>query len=276
MGLPDWKRIVSRGNPLIVQTAKLSSRKFREERSAFFFEGAHLLEEYLRFGGMPENVFVREDCAERYLPLLSPLPPETVAVVSAPVYDKMTGEQAPQGILTVARVPACVPAVTDATEVPGRVILLESVRDNGNVGTVIRTAAALGWTCVLTTDCADLFSPKTVRASMGALFSGCAALCPDPVSFIRSFESAGRRTFAAALAEGGEILGRFDVKEGDCFIVGNEGQGISPELADAAGRTVRIPMTDAAESLNAAAAAAVLMWEGARTDGTLKTDRRKG
>lgn len=260
----EWSRIASRGNPVIVQTAKLSSRKNREETSAFFFEGVHLLEEYLRFGWTPERVFVREDRVGDCLPLLQRVPPETVTVVPEPVFEKLCTEQAPQGILTVSRYLPCIPEIDSPSEIPGRTILLESVRDNGNVGTVIRTAAALGWTCVLSSDCADVYSPKTVRASMGTLFAGGTAVCRDLEGLVRKLRESGRRVWAAALEEGGETLGRFEFREDDCFIVGNEGQGISEKLLKAAGRTVRIPMTDKAESLNAASAAAVLMWEGSR------------
>lgn len=263
MGLSDWKRITSRSNPLIVRTAKLSSRKFREETSSFFFEGVHLLEEYLRFGWKPETVFVREDCAGRYADLLSRVPEEALTAVPESVFDKLTTEQAPQGILTVSRFLPCVPSVSDPEDLPGRLLLLESVRDSGNVGTVIRTAAAFGWTCLLTSDCADVWSQKTVRASMGTLFSGCAAVCEDPAAFVRACGKRGRRVFAAALGDG-EKLGSFAIRPDDCFIVGNEGQGISSELLDAAGQIVTIPMTGNAESLNAAVAASVLMWEGSR------------
>ena len=268
MGRSEWKRIASRGNPMIVQAAKLSSRKFREETSTFFFEGVHLLEEYLRFGWTPETVFVREDCAEKYGPLLDPLPDDRVVCVPDHVYDKLCTEQAPQGLLTVSKYLPCVPDAGEPSLFPGRLLLLESVRDAGNAGTVVRTASALGWTCVLSSDCADVYSPKTVRATMGALFSGSAAVCRDPVSFVRKLRSEGRPVWAAALGEG-ETLGRFECPPGCCVIVGNEGQGVSEELIAAAGRTVRIPMTGKTESLNAAAAAAVLMWEGSRADGSL-------
>lgn len=266
MGLSDWKRITSRSNPLIVRTAKLSSRKFREETSSFFFEGLHLLEEYLRFGWKPETVFVHEDCAARYAGLLERVPEDAVVVVPESVFDKLTTEQAPQGLLTVSRLLPCVPSVSDPSGLPGRILMLESVRDSGNVGTVIRTAAAFGWTCLLTPDCADVWSHKTVRASMGTLFSGCVSVCADPAGFVRACAAGGRRVFAAALGNG-ERLGSFPIRPDDCFVVGNEGQGVSRELIEASQSVVTIPMTASAESLNAAVAAAVLMWEGFRSDG---------
>ena len=258
------KRIESRSNPLVVRVGKLASRKHREEEKMFFFEGAHLLEEYLRFGHIPHTVFFTDDALKKYRPLLSSLPEETLCSVPDTVFAKLSTEQAPQGILTVSPYLSCIREVSQASEVPGRVLFLESLRDNGNVGTVLRTAAALGWSVVLSADCADVYASKTVRATMGALFSRNTYLCKDPVSFIRSFQGTGRRTYAAALSEKSCILGSFSVGDQDLFVIGNEGQGISQDLLNACDSGVLIPMTNAAESLNASIAAAVIMWEGVR------------
>ncbi len=261
------KRISSRSNPLVVSVGKLSARKYREDSKQFFFEGAHLLEEYLRFGYQPRMVFVCDGAETKYAALLRKVPDELLYSVPESVYAKLSTEQAPQGLLTVSAFLPCVRQVSIAEEMPGRVLLLQSVRDNGNVGTVIRTAAALGWSVVLSDDCADLYAAKTVRASMGTLFSGMVSVCGDPVAFARSFASVGRRMFAAALDEQECRLGSFPLRNDDGFVIGNEGQGITPELLAACNNAVVIPMTGNAESLNAAVAAAIIMWEGARSNG---------
>ena len=260
------KRIESRSNPLIVNTGKLSERKHRLASGKFFFEGAHLLEEYLRFGFVPDTVFVCDGAEQKYAGLLSRVHDERLCSVPAFVFEKLSTEQAPQGLLTVSAFLPCVKTVSDGRELSGKILLLQSVRDNGNVGTVIRTAAALGWNCVLTPDCADVYASKTVRATMGTLFSGCVSVCRDPVSFVNALRGSGRRVFGAALGEKQKMLGAFDLQNDDCFIVGNEGQGISKELLSVCDHAVLIPMTGKAESLNASVAAAVIMWEGARND----------
>ena len=262
------KRIESRNNPIVVQTGKLSSRKHREEMRLFFFEGAHLLEEYLRFGQAPKTVFIRDGAEEAYASLLRRVPEEALISVPEHVFSKLSTEQAPQGILTVSPYLSCVRRVSSAEETLGRVLFLASVRDAGNVGTVIRTAASLGWTVVLSPDCADPYAAKTVRASMGALFSGVVCVCEDPLAYIRSFSLSERRVFAASLGERERTLGRFPLRGDDCFVIGNEGQGIDPALLAACREAVIIPMTGKTESLNAAIAAAIIMWEGVRTDGT--------
>lgn len=260
------RRIESRSNPLVVSTGKLSARKYREENRQFFFEGAHLLEEYLRHGHRPRTVFVMDGAERKYGSLLDALSPECLCSVPESVFSKLTTEKAPQGILTVSDYLPNVKTVFVAEETPGRVLLLQSVRDNGNVGTVLRTAAALGWSVVLSCDCADVYASKTVRATMGALFACDVFVCEDPLSYVTSFCRAGRRSFAAALGRQSRLLGTFEVRGDDLFVVGNEGQGITQELIDACDGAVLIPMTDRAESLNASVASAVIMWEGARND----------
>lgn len=266
------KRIASRSNPAVVQTGKLSLRKYREETRTFFFEGAHLLEEYLRFGHRPKAVFVRDGAETVYAELLRQVPEDALCGVPESVFSKLSTEQSPQGLLTVSGYLDCVRTVSRAEETPGRVLFLSSVRDAGNVGTVIRTASSLGWTAVLSPDCADVYAAKTVRASMGALFAGDTAVCADPETFLRSFGDSSRRVFAASLGERELRLGEFDLRADDCFVVGNEGQGIPPELLAVCPHSVVIPMTGRTESLNAAVAAAIIMWEGVRKDGGTVSD----
>ncbi len=258
------KRIESRSNPLIVRVGKLALRKYREQERRFFFEGAHLLEEYLRFGNRPQTVFVLDGAEKTYASLLERVPPDLLCSVPASVYAKLSSEQSPQGLLTVSDYLPSVRHVSKEHETAGQVLLLQSVRDNGNVGTVIRTAAALGWSVVLSSDCADVYAPKTVRATMGTLFARDVFLCDDPVSYVRSFRAANRPALAAALGERKRLLGSFPLEKNGCVVIGNEGQGVSEDLLAACDGALLIPMTADAESLNASVAAALVMWEGAK------------
>jgi TrmH family RNA methyltransferase len=158
----------------------------------------------------------------------------------------------------------------------GPVILLESVRDPGNVGTVIRTAAALGMAhIILSNDCADLYHPRTVRAAMGPLFSMPVTRVDDLAGTVRLLRAEGWVVNAAALDDHAERLGEVDlslpaggesacrpgVTDRICALIGNEGHGLSRAVIEACDRTVYIPMEADAESLNAGAAAALVMWE---------------
>ncbi len=141
---------------------------------------------------------------------------------------------------------------------------VSEVRDPGNLGTIVRTAAAFGCGRVLLGGCADIYNPKTVRASMGALFKVRLDLTDDMPGMLASVRKHGRRALAAALSDDALELGTEPLAETDVIVVGNEGHGLSPEIIAAADRVIRIPMAPGTESLNAAGAAAVLMWEQAR------------
>ncbi|HOJ47635.1 MAG TPA: RNA methyltransferase [Bacillota bacterium] len=259
--------IESRNNERIKNIVKLRDRQAREKQRLFFFEGVHLLEEYLRHGHVPESVFVSVDQAQKYKELLGNIDRNRIFTVTREVFEKISTEKAPQGILTLS-------AFLDGNAIflkddyakltennTESFLFLESVRDNGNVGTILRTAAALGVRCVLSSDCADIYSHKTVRATMGALFSSAVYIADDFAAAVSAVRAGGKRVFAAALGTTALTLGEFCINRGDCFVVGNEGGGISARIIGLCDNTVMIPMTSATESLNASAAAAILLWE---------------
>ena len=262
------KRIESRNNPTIKNITALRDKREREETRLFYFEGVHLLEEYLKAGNTPRMLFVREDALKRYSSLVESADCEIFEVTDS-VYEKLTEEKAPQGIFTVSEYLENVTFVGDgcmdlSQAVKGNAIMLVDLQDNGNVGTVVRTATALDCPVLLCGRCADVFSSKTVRATMGAMFTGEIFVCPDTVKTIESLKSQGRRVIAAALNDNAYTLGKFEIEETDIFAVGNEGNGLSSEVIDACSMTAIIPMSGKTESLNAAIASAVLLWEAKR------------
>lgn len=263
------KRIESRNNPTIKNITSLRDKRERESQRLFFFEGVHLLEEYLRFGKTPHAIFVREDVTERYAELLSRAECEKYEV-TASVYEKLSEEKAPQGILTVSGYPDNVKLISGGEycklpeKIKGNAIMLANLQDNGNVGTVIRTAATLDCDVILCGKCADIFSAKTARATMGALFAADIYVCPDTVEAVKALEAAGKRVIAAALDDKASLLGEFEILQTDIFVVGNEGKGLTQEVISACGKTAIIPMSGKTESLNAATAAAILLWEAKR------------
>ncbi len=263
-------KIESRNNPTIKNMTALRDRREREEKRLFYFEGVHLLEEYLRAGNTPFALFVREDACEKYAALISKANCE-VYTVNESVYNKLTEEKAPQGIFTVASFlenTAFVGKQLDYSELPERIkgnsLMLVDLRDTGNVGTVIRTAAALDCAVLLCGSCADIYSSKTVRATMGALFTADIFVCPDTLATLTALKACGVRVIASALDEEAQTLGSFETKQNDCFAVGNEGQGLSEEVIAQCGMTCFIPMSGKTESLNAASAASILLWEARR------------
>ncbi|MBO5898276.1 MAG: RNA methyltransferase [Clostridia bacterium] len=279
----EYETITSRRNALLVETHKLSDRKHRNRTGLFRFDGVKLTAEALSRGVALTAVLLRESDAacvlERVFSMCDKeFSSETrVCFVADPIFDSLSEESAPEGIICVASMQGDVHRVwTDAPDSTERVMLLESVRDPSNLGAIIRSAAAFGVDrLVLSADCADIYNAKTVRASMGTLFSQQIDRVDDLTVAIAALRADGRRVYAAALDERAARLDELDARAGDCAVIGNEGHGLSAETLAACTSSVYIPMTDRAESLNAAVAAAVLMWEFCRADrGDSKGDRK--
>lgn len=146
--------------------------------------------------------------------------------------------------------------------------IVSSVRDPGNLGTIIRNANALGIDeLIISADCADIYNPRTVRAAMGALFRQKITVCRDIISAVSVLREMGYCVLAAALSQSSVSITNVDVSCRTCFLIGNEGHGLDGELINACSGSVIIPMQNGCESLNAAAAAAILMWESAKKHG---------
>ncbi len=254
------QQITSRSNERIKAVVRLQDKKERIRTGLFFTEGIHLAEEYVRLAGIPKEVYFTEKAYNTYKSFISALPENILFSVTDSVFEKISTESAPQGIICVCEVPK-----TKNDEINcGGVLFLESVRDAGNLGTVIRTAFALGVKrVVLSSDCADIYNPKTLRASMGTVFGGNIHVASDFNAALLKAKEYGK-VYATALHENSLVLGAFKLSESDSFVIGNEGQGISEQTKSVSDATVIIPMTESAESLNASAAAAIIIWEMTR------------
>ena len=265
--------ITSRQNPTVKRVCALLDKKTRESECLFRFDGIKLFLESVDCGLDIDGVYIRESACEvvysRASSGLDKLSKDKIICVSDAVFDKMSEERAPEGIITVAKHIDKFRKIdtiinVDVPPIDKSVLLLESIRDPGNLGTVIRSAAALGvGRIVMSADCADIYNPKTIRAAMGGLFRADIlrienSLMPEYISRLRD---SGRRVFAAALDDSALMLGEFETQKGDCFVIGNEGHGLSREVIGACDRSVMIPMHEGCESLNAAAASVILMWE---------------
>ena len=244
------ERITSRRNPLVAELRRLAGEKSaRREAGLLLGQGHKLLTEALAAGLMPETVLTCD--ASFILPegvRVCAVTEELLAYIS-PM------KSAPETLFTV-------PIPEEQGPVFGRVLLAEDMQDPGNVGTMIRTAAAFGFDGILLAGaCADPWSPKAVRSSMGAVFRLNIWERGDVNEALEELEEENLPLFAAALSEHAEKAGSFRFPERFVLAVGNEGHGLSEALLDASEKIIRIPMTPGAESLNAATAAAVLMWE---------------
>ena len=251
------ERITSRSNPLVSRLRKLGGeKKARRSECVFLCEGTKLVGEALRWGLTPELLVVEEGVAP------PPDLPSQVRLVEVPrdLMRAISTVESPQGMLAVCPTPDTAPP----RQLPqGRCLVLDGVQDPGNVGTIWRTADAMGAAgLILLPGCAEPFSPKTVRSTMGACFR-----LPVWEMGLETLTSLAARSgmplYAAALGRD-----TIDVRQaalaGAAVVIGSEGRGVSAPVLAACQGTIKIPMEARCESLNAAAAASIILWEGRR------------
>ncbi len=244
------ERLTSRKSAVIRAFRDLArSSAAREEKGLFLCDGQKLLQEALRSGASVETVLWKENRAAD----LPPFPQE--ALLPADLFDYVSPMSNSPGPLFSVRMPSA----PDLYKVR-RVLALEELQDPGNVGTVLRTADAFGVDLVVLLEgCADLYAPKTVRASMGAVFRQ-AAVRMDAEAFISFCREKNLPLWGAALTDTARDL-RSVPLDPAAVLIGSEGHGLSRELLRACDGEIIIPMSGEAESLNAAVAAAIVMWE---------------
>ena len=246
--------VTSRKNQLLVHLHKLqSSRAYREQTREFCGDGIKLLDEALRHCPGLHTVIA---CEGLDLPEL----PESVRLVRVPdtLMQSVSSMKTPQGVIFLCRMPEPEPVRID----PGSLIL-DGIQDPGNLGTILRTADALDIPVVLSDGCADPYSEKTVRASMGAVLR----TRPQTASTEEIIACCG--SHAIPLAVTALSSDALDIRECPlsdfATVIGSEGRGVRREYLDAADRQIIIPMNPRCESLNAAIAAAIVMWEMRRS-----------
>ena len=243
------ERISSRKNPLLQQVKKLlSSRKEREAAGLFVADGTKLLSEAVKWWPGLETVILSDGVQAQV--------PGHVRVVTVPkdVMESVSPMQSPQGALFLCRLPE----KKAFSPRPG-MLLLDGIQDPGNLGTILRTANALQLPVALLEGCADPFSHKVVRASMGAVFRD----PPVQTTWEQvkvACRDAGIPVAVTALSDRAEDIRCADLKS-MAVVIGSEGQGVRKEILDSAQAELIIPMNPNCESLNAAIAAAIVMWQ---------------
>ena len=248
--------ITSRQNPLFQHIRKLrTSGSYRRKFGEFLGEGPKLLEEAIKWGAEIRTV-VTADGREFPKGFRG-----RVVMTPADVLETLADTETPQGVVFVCALPDT--ALPQRLE-PGRYLILDGVQDPGNLGTIWRTADALGAAGLLLAGaCADPYSPKTVRSTMGACFRSLPVWRGEPEKIGGLLERAGIPLYATALREDTSDLRDVDLSRA-AVVIGSEGKGISEEMLSLCQKSLKIPMEARCESLNAAVAAAVVLWEGRR------------
>ncbi len=258
--------ITSRQNQIVRQAAALArSGEKRREKRQFLCEGARLCRDAVLSGLPVELCFVTEQARAKYGDYLRPVLSvcREAYLVSEHVAELLSSTKASQGIFCVCGWPERLlpEAVWQSEQAP--LIILENLQDPGNLGTVFRTAEALGIEqAVLLGECCDPLSPKVLRASMGAVFRLNLRAEKDPEKLCKLIKEQGFRLHAAVPDASALWVTEIDFSMGQhAVLIGNEGNGLTAETIALCHDSVTIPMAGRAESLNASAAATILLWE---------------
>lgn len=254
------KAIASRDNPAFKAMAKLvASAAERRRRGASVLDGAHLLAAFLDSGRTPGELMVNRAGLEdaQIAGLVERSQPARVTLLADSLFASLSTVESPTGILAAVPTPAPGAVPDDAS----LVLALEDIQDPGNVGTLLRSAAAAGAAHVLLSPrCAFAWSPKVLRAGMGAHFALNVVEGADLAAFLARF----RGTSVALAGKGERSLYELDLHGPLALMVGNEGAGLTRELLAAASVRARIPLAGPVESLNAGIAGSIALFEAVR------------
>jgi len=264
--MSEMLQIVSRKNEIVKDYIKLTdSSAYRKERSLFTAEGARLCFDAAQSEASIVSVFYTLKAKEKYSKYLEKVieKAENVYEISQSVADVMSDVKSSQGIFCVCRQKETYDM--KLLKQNKKYIAGETIQDPSNLGAFFRTSEALGIDgIILSGDCCDIYSPKVLRASMGAVFRMPVFIFEDFSSQMKELSENGFETFAAVVSQNAKKITACDFSKGAVAVIGNEGNGLSKEAIDACKYEITIPMNGRAESLNASAAAMIIMWEMSR------------
>lgn len=255
--------ISSTVNPQVKQVSALGKKaKYRKETGLFVVEGPRM------FAELPKERIERVYVTERFQKegrqneKLKKIP--HVEVVTEEVLKAMSDTQTPQGVLALAKQYEY--RLEDILKIPGKahLMILETLQDPGNLGTILRAGEGAGITgIIMNQDTADIYNPKVIRSTMGSVFRVPFVYVDDLKDAIKTLKQSGIYLYGAHL-KGAADYDQEDYTKPMGFLIGNEARGLSDEISSMADACVKIPMAGAVESLNAAVASSVLMYEAAR------------
>ncbi|WP_417578281.1 TrmH family RNA methyltransferase [Phascolarctobacterium succinatutens] len=250
-------------NPMVKAAAELKQKKYRQQQGLFLAEGLRTVEEAVRYGAV-QSIFYTAIEDDRTRAVLEEAAAKQIKLVcvSDKVLKKIADTETPQGIIAVCEMRT--KRLDDFLASGKMLLVLDRVTDPGNIGTMLRTADAAGvGGLLLLNGCADIYAPKTVRASMGSLFHLPVLSGLSEELLVQAARKAGYELLVTCL-DGADNLYKADLQGRLAFVMGNEANGVSDALLAAADKRVFIPMQGRAESLNVAMAAGIVMFEALR------------
>ena len=241
--------ITSVKNPQIAALKALKNRAARQELGAYLVEGIKMVQEAASRPGLARHLYVTEETLPLFEGVDCP-----ITLISENVLSALCDTKTPQGVVCLVNLPqkACLGE---------RIIVMDGVQDPGNVGTILRTADAAGFTGALMSQaCADPYSPKVLRATMGSIFRLPVETAADLPGALNALAAEGFSVLSSQL-DGEPFFERGPVGEKFALVIGNEGNGVSDEVKAVATHRLALPMRGGAESLNAAIAAGIMMYD---------------
>lgn len=255
--------ISSKENKTLKYISKLiSSAKYRHSESRFVVEGVRLCEEALKNEAIIDTFICSKSASEKHSSIVKELEHKAHKsyICADHIFCALSDTKTPQGVLCVVKT-LDKQSHFDTIKNNGLLLALDNIQDPSNLGTILRTADALGISgVVLSADCCDIYSPKVVRGSMGAVFRIPFLITDKLDDFITEFGNYGS-SFACVLDSTAVSLSDVDFTAPALAVIGNEGNGVSSDVISACQGKLYIPMHNNAESLNAAVAASIVMWE---------------
>ena len=253
------REIRSKDNRIVKRCEQLSMRKYRDQFGLYLIEGENLLAEAVKNHARIETVLLREGCQKS----LPPQVEDRTFLLDAGIFDKLAQTVTSQGILAIVAKEAA--RKEDFINLPGsNFIVLDRLQDPGNIGTILRTADAAGYKlAILMKGTADVYAPKVVRAATGSLFR-MPVVSMASAKELAEFTGAAGKKLTATCLDARRWYYDEDLTHDIALIIGNEGNGISRDLIESSDIQIKIPMQGNIESLNAAVAAGVLMYEAMR------------
>ena len=252
--------ITSKDNLKIKELKELiSSKKMRINSRSFVIEGIRIFAEAVRENADIKSVFVTETALNKYADVFKSLRPDNFYVIADELSKKVTDEKSPQGIFAVVN-------NLDKELTMGinfeRVLVLNNIQDPGNIGTLLRTADALGVKkVILCENCCELYNPKVIRSTMGSIFRLDISVVKCFETVVKYLKANNITTYAAVVDKQAQSIENITF-DGKCAaVIGNEGNGLSDEHTALCDSKITISMKGNAESLNASVAAAIILWE---------------
>lgn len=247
--------ITSQNNALVKLASSLNSKKYRKLHNLALLEGTKIIDEAIKANQVFYKLFIEEEKAEDYKNYLHQVNCEVV-YTTAKIINSISPTQTPQGIVAIIETRSFEPMV-----IGGNFLVLDNIQDPGNLGAIIRSAAASGYKNIFMLNCVDVYNDKVIRASMGNLFkTNNYTVSLEQLQKLLSVKENYELLLATMQ---GENIFEVSIKKGSTIgvIIGNEGSGVTEQVAKLARKTVSIPMQNEVESLNAAVSASIIMYK---------------